>query len=88
MTTREKCRGIVRGYADARESVEIGREALYKRAPGPEPPELPRENMSEEWQLYLEGWDSGIADNVQDAIGKSWVPGADATGVLAVRAGS
>ncbi len=49
---------VLRGYKDAQEGEP------YKRAPGDEPPELPLDMMPQEWQLYFDGWDTGIAEGV------------------------
>jgi len=62
MKLREKFSIIGAGYQDAREGKP------YKRAPGPEPPELPKEALPVEWQCYFDGWDSGIQDAVAQTL--------------------
>ena len=46
------------GYADAQEHT------IYKRAPGPEPPALPLEHLSEDWQAYFEGIQAACNDTL------------------------
>ena len=50
------------GYADAQEHT------IYKRAPGPEPPELPLEYLSDDWQAYFEGIQAACNDTMATAL--------------------
>jgi len=63
METREYATWLFRGYADAQE----GRQALYKRGPDGqhiEPPPVPDEELSDEWQAYLDGWRGFFMDRM------------------------
>lgn len=59
---------VIAGFADARSSK------VYQRGPdgpGVEPPPVPDDYLSDEWKAYLEGWRSGVQDNVRDILKKA-----------------
>lgn len=60
LTLRQKADWIYRGYADAMERT------IYKRSPGPDPPELPMEQMPDDWGCYFDGFYAGVNDNLRD----------------------
>ena len=45
-----------RGYRDGLDGTP------YRQAPGPHPPPVPDELLSEVWKGYLAGWRAGIRD--------------------------
>jgi len=55
---------VKRGYADARE------KEVYKRSPGPEPPDVPDKYLPNDWKKYFEGFKAGVQDNIRSILNK------------------
>ena len=78
--TKQDVSEIMRGYADARDTLTEGSAALYKRAPSQAPPKLPNELLPRVWYNYFEGWAAGINDNVAGILRNAKQKGGDKSG--------